>query len=260
VLKGFTRRFAPLELLSDDEIDAIHRGALFVLETTGMRIEHDRALQLFADNDCWVDFEEKRVRIPASLAEECLRRCPSSYAVKARDRDRDLMIGGDTLYFMQGMGMKHIDLDTWETRPATADEHRDAMIVADALENVHLADGVFFYMDREGIPPIMVMLENLASGLRHSAKAEHFGYQKDCEIFAIEMAEALQIGLNCELDTAFPLTIYEGAIQAAFRYVEAGFPSCPAWAYPWAPRGPPPLPRHRFSRSPASWRGPCWHS
>ena len=203
-----------------------------------MRVEHDRALKLFADHDCQVDLDEKRVRIPPGLVEECLRKCPSSFALKARDSDLDLMVGGNTLYFMQGMGMRYLDLDTWETRPATAAEHRDAMIVADALDNVHLADAVFFYMERQNIPPIMVMLENLASGLRHSAKAEQFGYQKDCEIFAIQMAQALDINLNPELDTASPLTIYSGAAEAAFRYVEAGIPIQPCSSMAMGAEGP----------------------
>jgi trimethylamine:corrinoid methyltransferase-like protein len=167
------------------------------------------------------------VRIPPSLVEECLRQCPSNYVLKGRNRDQDLMVGGNTVYFMQGMGMRYLDLDSWETRPATAQEHREAMIVADALENTHLADGVFFYMERQNVPPVMVMLENLASGLRNSSKAEQFGYQKDCEIFAIRMAQALGINLNPELDSASPLTIYGGAVEAAFRYVEAGIPIQP---------------------------------
>jgi trimethylamine--corrinoid protein Co-methyltransferase len=137
------------------------------------------------------------------------------------------MIGGDTVYFMQGMGMRYVDLETWETRPATTDEHREAMTVADALDNVHLADGVFFYMEREHVPPVMVMLENLVSGLRHSSKAEQFGYQKDCSIFAIKIAQALGINLNPELDTASPLTLYGGAVEAAFRYLDVGFPIQP---------------------------------
>jgi len=33
MLKGFTRKFSPLNLLSDEEMEAIHRGALYVLET-----------------------------------------------------------------------------------------------------------------------------------------------------------------------------------------------------------------------------------
>lgn len=238
MIKGFTRKFKPLDLLSEEEVEAIHRGALYVLEKTGMRVKHERALKLYADHGCQVDLDERRVRIPPGLVEECIHKCPSSYLLKARDRDLDLMVGGNTLYFMQGMGMRYVDLDTWETRPATVAEHREAMIVADALENVHLADGIFFYMEREGIPPVMVMLENLASGLRYSSKAEQFGYQKDCEIFAIQMAQALGINLNPEVDTASPLTIYGGAIEAAFRYIEAGIPIQPCASMSMGAEGP----------------------
>jgi trimethylamine--corrinoid protein Co-methyltransferase len=238
MLKGFTRKFKPLDILSEEEVEEIHRDALYVLEKTGMQVEHERALKLFAARDCRVDFEGKRVRIPSGLVEECLRQVPSSYVLKARDPNLDLMVGGNTYYFMQGMGMRYLDLDTWETRPATTAEHRDAMIVVDALENVHLADGVFFYMERQGIPPVMVMLENLASGLRYSAKAEQFGYQKDCEIFAIQMAQCLGINLNPEMDTASPLTIYSGAVEAAFRYVEAGIPIQPCASMTMGAEGP----------------------
>jgi len=227
MMKGFARRFKPLEILSEEELEAIHRGALDVLETTGVRVEHDRALKLFADHGCKVDLEEKRVRIPPWLAEECLRKCPSSYKIRARDPNCDLMVGGNTFYLMQGMGMRYLDLDTWETRPATVKEHREAMIVADALDNLHLQDAYQFYMDRVGIPPCMVMLENLASGIRNSAKAEHFGYQQDCEIFAIEMAKELGIDLEIELDSATPLTFYRDPVEATFRYVEAGMPVQP---------------------------------
>lgn len=224
MIKGFTRRARPFEVLTPEELESVHRGALYVLEKTGMRVEHERMLRLCAQNGCQVDFEATRVRVPPALVEECLRRCPSHYLLRARNRDQDLMVGGNTVYFMQGMGMRTFDLETWEPRPATAREHREAMIVADALDNVHLADGVFFYMERERIPPVMIMLENLASGLRHSSKAEQFGYQRDCEIFAIQMADALGINLNPELDSASPLTIYGGAVEAAFRYVEAAIP------------------------------------
>jgi trimethylamine--corrinoid protein Co-methyltransferase len=227
MLKGFTRAFKPLEILSAEEMERIHRSALYVLEKTGMRVDHERALQLFAKNGCHVDQDQRRVRIPSWLVEESLRQCPSSYPLRARDPELDLMVGGNTVYFMQGMGMRCVDLDTWETRPATAADHRDAMVVADALDNIHLADGVFFYMERDHVPPVMVMLENLVSGLRYCAKAEQFGYQKDCEVFAIQIAQSLGINLNPELDTASPLTLYGGAVEAAFRYVDADIPIQP---------------------------------
>jgi len=227
VLDGFTRSMSPLETLSPEELETIHSGGLFTLEKTGLRIEHDGALDLFADAGCRVDREEKRVRIPAWLAEECLRLTPSSYIVRARDGKSDLMVGGDTLYFMQGMGMRHLDLDTWETRPATMREHREATIVADALENCHMGDAIFSYTELQGVPPIMTFLETLASGLRYSGKAQHYGYAKDVDVFAIQVALDLGIDLEPELDAAAPLTIFAESIDATIRYVEAGMPIQP---------------------------------
>jgi len=227
MLNGFTRAMAPLETLSPEELETIHGRALFTLEKTGMRIDSDRGLDLMESAGCRVDREERRVRIPAWLAEECLRLTPSSYVVKARDGRSDLMIGGDTLYFMQGMGMRHVDLDTWETRPATLQEHREATIVFDALEHCHMADAIFSYTELKGIPPIMTFLETLASGLRYSGKAQHYGYAKDVDIFATQVAQDLGINIEPELDAASPLTIFGESVDAAFRYVEAGMPVQP---------------------------------
>jgi trimethylamine--corrinoid protein Co-methyltransferase len=238
MLNGFTRRFPPLELLSAEEMQSVHRGALYVLEKTGMRIEHDRVLRLLGENGCPVDWEAKRARMPSGLVEEALRTCPSSFLLRARDRDRDLMVGGDTVYFMQGMGMRYVDPDTWEQRPATAAEHRDAMIVADALENVHLAEGYEIYTDRRGIPPIMAVLENLASAIRHSSKTQVAGNIQDCELFTIRMAEAVGTDLLPEIDMGSPLTIYTGGIEAAYRYIEAGIPITPALSITMGSEGP----------------------
>ena len=70
MLKGFTRKFKPLELLSEEEVEAIHQGALYVLESTGMRVEHERALELYAKGGCQVDLDERRVRFPPALVEQ----------------------------------------------------------------------------------------------------------------------------------------------------------------------------------------------
>jgi trimethylamine--corrinoid protein Co-methyltransferase len=238
MLEGFTRKYPPMELLTPEEVESIHRGALYTLEKTGMRVEHERVLKLLEANGCTVENEANRVRIPPAVVEECVRMCPSTFRLRARDPDLDLMVGGDTVYFMQGMGMRYVDMETWETRPATATEHRDAMIVADALENTHLAEGWEIYTDREGIPPVMGLLENLASAIRYSSKTQVAGNIKDTEIFAIKMAKAVGIDLLPEIDTGSPLTIYEGAIEAAWRYIEAGIPITPAQSSTMGSEGP----------------------
>ena len=157
-LKGFTRNFKPLEILTDEKIEAIHRATLEVLWATGIRIEHKEALNLLEKNGCKVDYTENRVRIPPSVVEECLRKCPSSFLIKARDPKKNLWMGGNTLYFAQSAGMSYLDVDKWEVRPATLKEHGEACRVADALDNLHMLIGYEFYMDMEGVPPCMMVL------------------------------------------------------------------------------------------------------
>lgn len=235
---GFTRKIEPLELLTEEEMDSIHRAALYVIQKSGMRIEHEGILKLFKNDGCQVDLEEKRVRFPPDLVEACLRTTPSHFLLKARNRDQDLMIGGNSVHFMQGMGMRYVDLETWETRPATSKEHKEAMIVADALPYIHMAEGYEIYTDREGIPPIMAMLENLASGIRYSSKTQVAGNIQDCELFTIRMAKAVGSGLFPEIDSACPLTIYGDAIEATLRYLEADIPIGPSVSNTMGSEGP----------------------
>lgn len=224
MLKGFINNIKPLEILTEEQIQAIHGGTLAVLETTGMRVEHDRALELFADHGCKVDSKKKRVRIPSNLAEECLRRCPSTFKVRARDPKDDLMVGGNVMYYCQGAGMDYLDLDTWESRPATLQEHDESMIVADALDSIHLLMGWEFYMQMVDIPPCMNTLEGLASGIRNSSKTEQFGYGNDSEKFAIKMAKAVGMDLFGTAYPAPPLTLYGDTCDSIFSCAEAGFP------------------------------------
>ena len=92
VLKGFTRKFKPLEILTDEQIEAIHKGTLEILEETGVRFEHEKALKLLKENGCDVDFNKKMVKLPSGLVEEFLRKVPSSFHIKARDKKRDLRL------------------------------------------------------------------------------------------------------------------------------------------------------------------------
>jgi trimethylamine--corrinoid protein Co-methyltransferase len=224
MIKEFMRKFKPLEILNEEQVEAIHRGTLNVIETTGVRVEHDRALALFAEHGCKVDFDNKRVRIPGWLVEESLRKCPSGFPVKTRDPESDLMIGGNTLYFAQEVGMHAVDLDTWESRTATLKEHNDAVRVMDALDTVAGLQAYQFYMDMEGVSPSMVYLEGLASGIRNTTKMQCFNHMNDSEIFAIKMAKAVGIDLLGGMTLSPPLTFFTDCCEAGLRFAEAEFP------------------------------------
>lgn len=226
MLKGFNRNLKPLEMLTDEALAAIHKGTLDVLETTGVTFEHDETLQLFADHGCPVDFNKKRVRIPGWLVEDSLRRVPSSFALKAREPKHNIRIGGNTLYFSNSMGMSTVDLDTWQPRTPTWEENVQAVKVLDSLDTVHYIAPYTPYMEIEGVPAAMVMLEGMANKLRLSSKVIASAYQADSEIFAIKMAKVAGTELVGSVSVSPPLTYSESACQVIYRWLEAGFPLC----------------------------------
>lgn len=223
MLKGFTRNFPALKILTEEQVEAIHRATLGVLEDTGIRFESEKALKFLDKNGCNVDYDERMVRFPPGLVEEAIRTCPSSFHVKARDPKDDLIIGGNTVYFMSSCGMQTVDLDTWEPRPPTRREAYDAIKVMDALPNLHLFQ-CYPYFGFDGLPEVMKIPEIVATKIRNSTKFQNSCYSEDCEIFNIEMAKAVGTDIMISVHPAPPLTFYHDAVEVVFRAVEAGFP------------------------------------
>ena len=83
-MRGFVRNFPPLNILGEEEVENIHRGMLRVLWTTGVRMEHKRALDVLESAGCKVDRDTNRVRYPPALVEDCIRRAPSSFSWRAK--------------------------------------------------------------------------------------------------------------------------------------------------------------------------------
>jgi len=134
------------------------------------------------------------------------------------------MVGGNALYLVQDVGMRAVDLETWESRSATLKEHGDFVRALDALDTVHGFQAYEFYMEMEGVPPSMVMLEGLASGIRNTTKMQCMGYGGDSEKFAIKMAKTVGIDLLGALFPSPPLTLFTDSCEGAFSFAEADFP------------------------------------
>lgn len=223
-IKGFRRKFKPLEILTNVQLDAVHRGTLQVLAETGVEFHHEGALKLFAKHGCQVDFENKRVRFPEWLVEDCLAKSPSTFRVKARDPENDLMLSsGDVTYLSSSCGMMTLDLDTWEPRQPTRKEFYDHITILDALPNVHMHIA-FPYFGFAKVPQMMCLLESAAAKIRNSTKAQMEGSVSDNDRWNIEMVKATGQDLLSVINPAAPLTYYEDVVSAVYRYVEEGMP------------------------------------
>lgn len=218
VVEGLTVR-KPVNILSEDQVERIHWGTLDVLEKTGVRFDHDEALKIFEEAGCYVDHKTQRVRFPPYLVEECLRKCPSSYTLRARERKYDLRFGGSKLYFMPFVGLGTLDVDTGERKMPTVQETADAIKVIDALDRIHIGTGPYYMMD--GVSPIITIPTKTAISIKNTSKWSCFGLSAyDCDIWEMKMAEATNQDIIGSATTAPPLTVGEDVTNSFIRYAK----------------------------------------
>jgi trimethylamine--corrinoid protein Co-methyltransferase len=224
MLKGFSRKIRAFDILTEQQVQAIHSGVLQVLEKTGLNFFHERALKLFAEHGCEVDFDTSRVRMPGHLVEECLRRTPSSFEMKARDSKSDLRIGGDTLYYMGGAALRIVDINTWDARPATLKELDEACVILDSLDSVHMFADTAPYTDLVGVPAVMTYLMDTVSHVKNSTKITLSAGSHGSEAFNVKIAKTIGADMLAFLGVSAPLTYQRDACEATFIQAEAGFP------------------------------------
>jgi trimethylamine--corrinoid protein Co-methyltransferase len=66
------RNFKRLEILTDEQVEAIHFAALDVLQATGVMVESEQALRVYEKGGCIVDHDSRRVKFPPGLVVDCL--------------------------------------------------------------------------------------------------------------------------------------------------------------------------------------------
>jgi trimethylamine--corrinoid protein Co-methyltransferase len=91
--------FRPLEILTADHVETIHRASLRILAEIGMEVLGDRALDALAGAGATVDRLSRNVRLEPAHVEALIATAPSTFRLHARNADRDLLFGGPNLVF-----------------------------------------------------------------------------------------------------------------------------------------------------------------
>ena len=131
-----------LSMLGAADIEYIHGQTLRLLADVGVKPRAPRALALLRDAGAIVDDETGIARLPADLVERALETAPKEVLLAARDQSRDALLDHTrTFVTHDGMGAMTLDHRSGERRPSTARDLTEAMIVADALDEV----GVCWY-------------------------------------------------------------------------------------------------------------------
>jgi trimethylamine--corrinoid protein Co-methyltransferase len=129
----------PSRILSDDQIETIHRQSLKVLEDIGMDVLLPEARDILRSAGARVAGE--RVRIGREIVEEALKSPPGEFTFHARNPVHNLRIGGNWIAFAPVGGPPNCsDLDRGR-RPGTLEDAGNFVKLSQFFNTVHTAGG-----------------------------------------------------------------------------------------------------------------------
>jgi trimethylamine--corrinoid protein Co-methyltransferase len=217
----------PINILMEDQAARVHSGALEVLDKTGVIFECQQALDILEDAGCRVNRTKRLVQFPAWLVEECMRRCPSSLSLKARNPRFSIQLGHPEVHFMSCPGLFLLDLETGERRKAVLSDIGPLVRLLDALDHIHLA---FMPVGTVADRPEQVVFEHItAEVMRNTEKvgvgANFHGSAK----WVIEMCKVTDQQVRSAMSPTSPLTYRKDTIEGGLMFARAGFPQliCP---------------------------------
>ncbi len=133
------RRYPTLDILSADEVEAIHRAGLRILERIGMRVLSEEARALYKGAGAAI--EGDMVRFDPGLVEERLRTVPPTFTLAARNPAHDLQFGGNDVVFAGVGGPAYVMDNDRGRRDGTYAEMCDYLRLQQALNIIHQEGG-----------------------------------------------------------------------------------------------------------------------
>jgi trimethylamine--corrinoid protein Co-methyltransferase len=127
-----------LKVLTQDQIERISNASLEILETLGVKVQEESALQLLAKSGVEVDTKTQVVKVPPSLVKESLRKAPNRILLSGKTPEYDLELEGTNVYTFGGGSLVHVlDLEG-RHRLANSKDLEDLTRLQDKLENPHM--------------------------------------------------------------------------------------------------------------------------
>ena len=159
--------FTPMQVFSDDQVAAIHDGALTILETMGMRVLHTEARRVYAAGGATVDEATQMVRLDRGLVAEAIATTPREFTFHAKDPARNMPVGGRHVVFAPTSGPPNIMDAKHGRRAGTFEDFCNIIKLTQSFEVLHVLGGC---VEPQDIPVEVRHLETTRAMLTLSDK------------------------------------------------------------------------------------------
>jgi trimethylamine--corrinoid protein Co-methyltransferase len=135
-------RWAPLEILSGEQVERILAAAFRVLEEAGLEIRSAEAREVYRRAGALVDEETQLVRLGRDLVESQLAHAPERFVLHARNPARHLHVGGNVVNFGPVTGAPNIRDQEGGRRYGDLAGFRNILKLIQALGVLHWQGGI----------------------------------------------------------------------------------------------------------------------
>ncbi len=132
-----TNSFKPLEVLSQDQLAAIHEASLSLLQETGIEFMGPEARGLLRKAGAKVDDSTGLVRLPRELIAEGLKSTKSSFTLTPRNPARRLNVGGNHVSFGLVVGPPNIHACLKGRRSGNYADYISLIKLAQSFDIIH---------------------------------------------------------------------------------------------------------------------------
>lgn len=222
-----------LRILSSENLYDIYLAILNVLETHGVKIDHEGALKLLNEIGATVDFKARTACFPEYIVEESLRKAPKRIRMCGRDKQQDFMIEGKKVHFGSvGGATVLVDRDTGERRSSRTADMAETAKICDALENIDYSMGLYTPLDAP--PDVQGLYEQdavMSNTVKHTIIFAYHGAgvtRKQIEIARLiaggeeELRKRPIVSMYDEPTS--PMTVGKDYVEALIEWVKEGLP------------------------------------
>ena len=135
------RRFQPVEIISRDEVEAIHQASLTILEEIGMDFLEPEARRLLKVAGADVREGSERVRLGRDFIASAIASAPSAFTLHARNPAHTLAFGGDAVIFAQVASTPNCSDNDHGRRPGSQNDFRNLVRLAQTFNIIHMTGG-----------------------------------------------------------------------------------------------------------------------
>ena len=129
------RKIKPYEIISQDELEAIHQNTLDLLENHGIDFRDEDALKEW--KKVGADVKEQRVKIDRNLLMTLIDKVPSEYVMRARDPKKSVKVGNENTIFVPTYGSPYVRALDNERRYGTLKDLYDLHKLAYMIPQLH---------------------------------------------------------------------------------------------------------------------------